>query len=112
MYMSLVHPPPSLFISHHTDMVFHSATKYLNGHSDIVAGVLCGTRKQMEQVFQGEYMTLGAAISPHDAWLMIRGLRTLAIRMERVAQTTPKIVDFLANHPSGNINFLIRERNG
>jgi cystathionine beta-lyase/cystathionine gamma-synthase len=82
------------------DMVFHSATKYLNGHSDIVAGVLCGSRERMEKVFQGEYMTLGAAISPHDAWLMIRGLRTLAIRMERVAQTTPKIVEFLAQHPS------------
>jgi cystathionine beta-lyase/cystathionine gamma-synthase len=44
-------------------------------------------------------MTLGGVISPHDAWLMIRGLRTLPIRMERVAQTTPQVVDYLEKHP-------------
>lgn len=81
------------------DLVIHSATKYLNGHSDAVIGVLCGTRKKCEQIFQSEYMTLGGNVSPHDAWLMIRGLRTLPIRMEKVAKTTPKIVEFLENHP-------------
>ena len=81
------------------DMVMHSASKYLNGHSDVVAGVLCCSRKKAEQIFQSEYMTLGGIISPHDAWLMMRGLRTLPLRMQRVAETTPKVVAFLESHP-------------
>jgi cystathionine beta-lyase len=81
------------------DMVMHSASKYLNGHSDVVAGVLCCNRKRAEQIFKSEYMTLGGVLSPHDAWLMMRGLRTLPLRMERVAQSTPKVVEFLENHP-------------
>ena len=81
------------------DMVVHSASKYLNGHSDIVAGVLCCSRNQYEKIFAGEFMTLGGIISPHDAWLMLRGLRTLPIRMQRVAETTPKIIEFLESHP-------------
>jgi cystathionine beta-lyase len=81
------------------DMVAHSASKYLNGHSDIVAGVLCCSAEKYRQIFEGEYMTLGGVISPHDAWLMLRGLRTLPIRMQRVAETTPKVVAFLEQHP-------------
>jgi cystathionine beta-lyase/cystathionine gamma-synthase len=81
------------------DITVHSATKYLNGHSDIVAGVLCCSKEKYEQIFAGEFMTLGATISPNDAWLMIRGLRTLPLRMQRVADTTPKVVAFLENHP-------------
>ncbi len=81
------------------DMVMHSASKYLNGHSDVVAGVLCCSREKAEQVFASEYMTLGGILSPNDAWLMMRGLRTLPLRMERVAQTTPQVVEFLAEHP-------------
>lgn len=81
------------------DIVVHSASKYLSGHSDMVAGVLCCSRKLAEEIFQGEYMTLGGIISPHDAWLMLRGLRTLQIRMDRVAETTPKLVAFLEQHP-------------
>lgn len=81
------------------DMVMHSASKYLGGHSDIVAGVLCCSRAKAEQIFQGEFMTLGGVISPNDAWLMIRGLRTLPIRMERVAESTPKVVAYLESHP-------------
>ncbi|MEO0898279.1 MAG: PLP-dependent aspartate aminotransferase family protein [Bacteroidota bacterium] len=81
------------------DMTMHSASKYFGGHSDIVAGVLCCSRKLAEHIFKGEFMTLGGIISPHDAWLMLRGLRTLPIRMDRVAESTPQIVSFLAGHP-------------
>lgn len=81
------------------DIVVHSASKYLAGHSDMVAGVLCTTRKRIEKIFASEFMTFGGIISPNDAWLMIRGLRTLAIRMERVSKTTPAIVSWLENHP-------------
>ena len=81
------------------DISLHSASKYLNGHSDVVAGVLCCSRERAERIFQSEFMTLGGIISPHDAWLMMRGLRTLPIRMQRVAESTPKIVQFLEQHP-------------
>ncbi len=81
------------------DMIVHSATKYLSGHSDTVGGVLCGTKAHLKKIFESELMTLGGIISPFNAWLILRGLRTLPIRMQRVAETTPKIVNFLASHP-------------
>jgi len=81
------------------DLVAHSATKYLNGHSDVVAGALCGSEKILREVFRGPFMTCGAILSPHDAWLMIRGLRTLAVRMQRIAATTQKVLAFLEPHP-------------
>lgn len=82
------------------DLIFHSASKYIGGHSDVVAGVLCTTRALAEQIFRSEYMTLGGVLSPHDAWLLLRGLRTLPIRLDRVAETTPQLVAFLEQHPA------------
>jgi len=81
------------------DMVVHSASKYYGGHSDIVAGVLCGSKKRISEIFKSEFMTLGGIISPHDAWLMILGLRTLQVRMERTNSTAAKVVEYLENHP-------------
>jgi cystathionine beta-lyase/cystathionine gamma-synthase len=86
-------------IAHGIDMVAHSATKYLNGHSDVVAGALCASTKIIREVFRGPYMTCGAILSPHDAWLMIRGLRTLPVRLERIARTTRQVLAFLESHP-------------
>ncbi|MEQ8530437.1 MAG: PLP-dependent transferase, partial [Imperialibacter sp.] len=80
------------------DIVTHSASKYLNGHSDLVAGVLCATKEMTTRIFRSEFMTLGGIISPMNAWLMLRGLRTLPIRMERAEKSTATIIDFLANH--------------
>lgn len=81
------------------DLVMHSATKYISGHSDAVAGVVCGTKEQIQKIFASEFMTLGGIISPFNAWLLLRGLRTLPIRMERVSKTTALVVDFLEKHP-------------
>ncbi|HEX7814149.1 PLP-dependent aspartate aminotransferase family protein [Dyella sp.] len=81
------------------DLVMHSATKYLNGHSDVMAGVLCGSHESMRMVFEGPLMTLGAVISPHDAWLMLRGLRTLPLRMERSAASALQVAQWLEQHP-------------
>ncbi len=81
------------------DMVAHSATKYLNGHSDVVAGALCSSEAIIREVFGGPFMTCGAILSPNDAWLLMRGLRTLGVRMERIAATCRSIVQFLENHP-------------
>jgi cystathionine beta-lyase/cystathionine gamma-synthase len=86
-------------IDYGIDIVVHSGTKYLGGHSDIVFGVLCASKKMVAKIFMSEYMTLGACISPNDAWLVLRSLRTLPIRMEKISQTTLKVIDFLKNHP-------------
>lgn len=81
------------------DLVAHSATKYLNGHSDVVAGALCGATAILRQVFKGPLMTFGAALSPHDAWLLLRGLRTLRLRIERCGASALKIAQWLERHP-------------
>lgn len=82
------------------DLIMHTCSKYLNGHSDVVAGVLCGTKAMMDKIFGSELMTLGSILSPHDANLIIRGLRTLDIRMARVNQTALQVAEFLASHPN------------
>lgn len=77
------------------DLVVHAATKYIGGHSDAMGGIICGSRKRINQIFASEFMTLGAVLSPHDAWLLLRGLRTLPVRMERIAQTTRAVIAYL-----------------
>jgi len=81
------------------DLVVHSASKYIGGHSDVVAGVVCGSKERMESIFHKEFMNLGGIISPHDAWLMIRSLRTLEIRVNKSVEVAQKVVDTLENHP-------------
>jgi cystathionine beta-lyase/cystathionine gamma-synthase len=81
------------------DISIHSATKYISGHSDTVAGIVCGTKAMMGKIFYSEFMTLGGIVSPLNAWLLLRGLRTLPIRMEKVSQSTEKVVKYLEQHP-------------
>ena len=82
------------------DIEVHSASKYLNGHSDIIAGVIIGSHDIITKIYKSEFMNLGAIISPHDAWLILRGLRTLPIRMKQIGETTLKVVEFLEKHPA------------
>lgn len=81
------------------DIVLHSVTKYINGHSDVVAGVVCSSHEIIKDMFIDEYMVLGGIISPYDASLIIRGLRTLPIRMQRIQESTQQIVKALKGHP-------------
>ncbi|HOZ40157.1 MAG: aminotransferase class I/II-fold pyridoxal phosphate-dependent enzyme [Flavobacteriales bacterium] len=81
------------------DLVAHSGTKYLNGHSDVVAGVLAGSAAHIRQVMSREFMTLGAVPSPHDAWLLMRGLRTLELRVNRSADNAERVARYLEGHP-------------
>ncbi|MFN5169914.1 MAG: trans-sulfuration enzyme family protein [Cyclobacteriaceae bacterium] len=81
------------------DLVAQSATKFISGHSDVVAGVVTGSRAHIKKIFDGEFLNIGGNISPFNAWLLIRGLRTLPLRMERVCSTTHTVVDYLASHP-------------
>lgn len=86
-------------IAHGIDLVVHTASKYLGGHSDTVAGVCCGSKALIDVIFNNEFLTLGGIISPFNAWLMLRGLRTLEIRMDRVSKSAGKIVEYLSEHP-------------
>ena len=70
-------------LEHGADVVITSATKYLNGHSDVIAGAVAGTASLVEEVNRLHAPAGGQAIDPHAAWLVDRGLRTLAVRMER-----------------------------
>ena len=86
-------------ISMGIDLVAQSATKYLGGHSDVVAGVVTGSRALIKQIFDNEFMNIGPSLSPHSAWLIIRGLRTLPLRMQRGFETAKLITAWLQQHP-------------
>ena len=79
------------------DLVIYSATKYYNGHSDVVAGAICGSTEKMTEIFHNEYMTFGNILAPQNAWLMLRSLRTLPIRLKQSSESTIKIVEHLQN---------------
>ncbi len=81
------------------DLAIQSATKYISGHSDVVAGVLSGSRQMIERIFNSEYMNVGSGIQPFNAWLLLRGLRTLSVRLERISASTEKVVRYLKAHP-------------
>ncbi|KAA0965135.1 methionine gamma-lyase [Sporosarcina sp. ANT_H38] len=78
------------------DFVLHSATKYINGHGDVIAGLLVGADKEeMESIRKSVQKDFGGIISPFDAWLLIRGLKTLSVRMERHTLNAERIFAFL-----------------
>ncbi|CAM4107730.1 trans-sulfuration enzyme family protein [Pseudoalteromonas byunsanensis] len=81
------------------DIVIHSATKYLNGHGDVVAGIVCASKEHIELIKLTVLKDIGATISPHDAWLINRGLKTLAVRMARHCESAQKVAEFLEKHP-------------
>jgi len=82
------------------DIVIHSATKYLNGHGDVVAGIVCGSTEMITEIKLTTLKDIGATISPHDAWLIMRGIKTLPIRMERHCSNAQSVAEFLESHPA------------
>lgn len=81
------------------DLVMQTATKYISGHSDTLGGVLSGSKEMMRKIFLSEYMCIGSGIQPFNAWLLLRGLRTLPARLERIERTTVRIWEYLKAHP-------------
>ncbi|OEH94341.1 bifunctional cystathionine gamma-lyase/homocysteine desulfhydrase [Bacillus solimangrovi] len=81
------------------DIVLHSATKYLGGHSDVVAGLAVVNSEQLAEDMHFIQNSAGAVLGPQDSWLLMRGIKTLGIRMEETEENTKKIVEFLSNHP-------------
>jgi cystathionine beta-lyase/cystathionine gamma-synthase len=82
------------------DLAMQTATKYIGGHSDVLGGVLSGSKAMMKKIFDSEYNSIGSGTSPFNAWLMIRGLRTLQTRLERINLTTHKVVNFVKQQPA------------
>ena len=81
------------------DVVVHSTTKYLNGHSDAVGGALVAARQQESEWFYFVQKSAGAVMSPFDAFLVLRGIKTLPVRMERHEASARRIAAFLVDHP-------------
>jgi cystathionine beta-lyase/cystathionine gamma-synthase len=81
------------------DLSMQTATKYISGHSDTLGGVLSGSHIMIKKIFDSEYLNVGSGISPFNAWLLLRGLRTLPARLERITETTKKVLEFLKTHP-------------
>ncbi len=81
------------------DLSIQSATKYIGGHSDTVAGVISGSAAMIRKIFDSEYLTVGSGIQPFNAWLLIRGLRTLPMRLKQVTETTQLVLTYLKQHP-------------
>jgi cystathionine beta-lyase/cystathionine gamma-synthase len=81
------------------DMAMQTATKYIGGHSDTLGGVLSGSKAMIKKIFDSEYLNIGSGIQPFNAWLLIRGLRTLPARLERISKTTREVLAFLKQHP-------------
>lgn len=82
------------------DLVCHTATKYLGGHSDLVAGVTCGPAEVMERMGLDEMELLGGTLPPFPAWLVLRGMRTLGLRVKHANEVGHKISKFLKGHPA------------
>lgn len=82
------------------DISLQTATKYISGHSDTLGGVLSSNKIMIERIFNSEYMNIGSGIQPFNAWLLIRGLRTLPARLDRITASTNKVLAFLKQHPA------------
>lgn len=86
-------------LTHGCDIVIHSATKYICGHGDVIAGLVIGSGEFIRQVSRTTQKDIGGIISPFDAWLLLRGLKTLAVRMDRHCENATKLVEFLRGSP-------------
>ncbi len=95
-YCSPIFQQPAKF---GVDMIVHSATKYLSGHSDVVAGVVAGRKEHLTRIAKNEMPLLGAALPPFPAWLMLRGMRTLPMRMRYAQEAGNAIASWLNDRP-------------
>jgi cystathionine gamma-synthase len=81
------------------DIIVHSATKYLGGHNDVLAGLIVTKGKELSEQVAFLHNSIGAVLNPQDSWLLMRGMKTLALRMERHQYNATKIAEFLQAHP-------------
>ncbi len=81
------------------DITIQTATKYIGGHSDVLGGVICGSSEMIKKIFKSDFLNIGATLSPFNAWLMLRSLRTLDLRVDRSSESASKLVAHLELHP-------------
>ena len=81
------------------DIVLHCATKFLNGHGDVVAGLIASSRENIATIKSTILKDIGGTMSPNDAWLILRGLKTLPIRMARHCESAQTVAEYLEQHP-------------
>jgi cystathionine beta-lyase/cystathionine gamma-synthase len=81
------------------DISMQTATKYVGGHSDTLGGILSGSHVMMKKIFDCEYLAVGSGIQPFNAWLLLRGLRTLELRLDRISTSSRKVLAYLKGHP-------------
>ena len=82
------------------DIVVHSATKYLSGHNDIIAGAIVVNDAALAEKISFAQVAIGALISPFDSWLLVRSIKTLKVRMDYAQSNTLKLIEFLQHHPA------------
>ncbi len=81
------------------DIVFHSMTKFINGHADIVAGIVIAKEKSVYDKLRSMMVNLGCNMDPHQAYMVLRGVKTLGIRIDRAVENSQKVAEFLESHP-------------
>lgn len=81
------------------DIVMHSATKFIGGHDDVIAGIIVVNSEELAEHMRFQMKTHGNGLAPLDSWLLLRGLKTLPVRMDRCTENAMKVADFLRNHP-------------
>ena len=101
------------------DIVIHSATKYLGGHNDVLAGLIVAKGKEICEGLALHHNGAGGVLSPFDSWLVMRGMKTLALRMSKHEKNAKKLVEYLTNHESvaevlypgkgGMLSFYLKE---
>ncbi len=85
-------------IEHGCDFVIHSATKYIGGHGDVIAGIAVGPKEKIDEMRLTTQKDIGGILSPFDAYLLIRGLKTLAVRLDRHCANAQQVAEFLEQH--------------
>jgi len=81
------------------DIVLHSLTKFINGHADIVGGAIVTKERELYQILRKTMIMMGCNMDPHQAYMVIRGVKTLSIRIDKAQESTMKIAEFLEAHP-------------
>lgn len=80
------------------DIVYHSGTKYIGGHNDVICGLVVVEREDIAEKLTFIQNTTAAVLGPQDCWLVLRGLKTLALRMDRQQENAQKLAESLLNH--------------
>jgi methionine-gamma-lyase len=86
-------------LSFGADVVFHSVTKFINGHADVVGGIIITRTEELYKMIRPVMVSMGCCMDPHQAYLVLRGVKTLSLRIERAQQNAEQIAQFLYNHP-------------